>query len=174
MSQVQLLLDDGRRVTFRPIHGDDTPALMAMHDRLSADSVRRRFLGVLPHLTLAQAERFTHVDGERRLAVVAEADDGQLVAVGRYDRLPDTSSAELAVVVVDDFQHHGIGTALVSTLHGAALEHGITRFTADVATDNEPMLAAVHDAGLTFTATYDCGVATLDIPLPRRDVDDVP
>jgi len=167
MTGVPMLLDDGRRIAFRPIVGADTDALIAMHDRLSEQSVRRRFLSLLPHLPRPQADHFTHVDGVQRVAFVAEAPDGRLVAVGRYDRLPDGHTAEFAVVVEDSHQKHGIGTALVSRLREHAVAHGVDHFVAEVAADNGPMLAALHDAGLSFTATYEYGVATLDIPLPR-------
>ena len=165
MEPDHVLLDDGRRVHLRPIHADDTDALSAMHDGLSSLSVQRRFLGALPHLSLPQAERFTHVDGRQRVALVAEV-DGHLVAVGRYDRLDDDRVAELAVVVTDAFQHHGLGTALVRVLSHHAREHGVERFCAEVSADNRPMLHALRDAGLPFTASYSCGVASLDIPLP--------
>lgn len=161
-------LDDGRQVHVRPIEDDDTDALSAMHDGLSSLSVQRRFLGALPHLSLPQAEHFTHVDGRQRVAFVAEVDDGRLVAVGRYDRLDDETVAELAVVVTDEFQHHGLGTALVRLLAAHASEHGVTSLCAEVSAENQPMMHALRDAGLSFTARWSCGVASLDIPLPVR------
>ena len=109
-------LDDGRRVHVRPIGGADTSALRAMHLRLSTLSVQRRFFALLRELPLDQAERFTHVDGLDRAALVAEAGDGSIVGVARYDRASGTATAELAIVVEDAYQHHGLGTSLLEAL----------------------------------------------------------
>ncbi|MDX6197434.1 MAG: hypothetical protein QOJ79_585 [Actinomycetota bacterium] len=160
------LLIDVAALRIRPIRPDDTPALHVMHRGLSARSVYQRFFAVLPELTTEQADRFTHVDGVERFALVAEAPDGSLVAVGRYDRLPpDLHQAEVAVVVADSYQHHGLGTALVARLTAHARAAGVTEFVADVLTTNRAMHRAFADAGLVAAADNDHGVAHLVMPL---------
>ena len=145
-------LDDGRRVDVRPIGGADTSALRAMHLRLSTLSVQRRFFALLRELPLDQAERFTHVDGLDRAALVAEAGDGSIVGVARYDRASGTATAEIAIVVEDAYQHHGLGTSLLEALGSDAQLHGIDHFTADVQDDNRPMFRTLDDAGLAVQA----------------------
>lgn len=161
-----LMLDDGTPLTVRLIEGDDTERLMAMHRRLSAGTVRRRFFAMLPELDPKQAHRFTHVDGNDRAAVVAVNTAGELVAVARYDRYPGTDDAEVAVVVQDSYQHHGLGTALLTELTSYAREHGIVRFVADVLMENSPMFATFSDVGLVGTSEYSSGVAHLVMTLP--------
>lgn len=161
-----LVLDDGRRVAVRPIRPEDYDALRSMHRRLSAETVYRRFFTALPDLAAAQAERFVTVDGEDRAAIVGEDSGHGLVAVARYDRLPGTASAEVAVVVEDAYQHHRLGTELLRALVVHARAHGIAEFVADVLPTNRPMFAALRDAGLTGAADYDAGVAHLVMPLP--------
>ncbi|MDT7573344.1 MAG: hypothetical protein QOE05_3518 [Actinomycetota bacterium] len=160
------LLIDGTPLRIRPIRPTDTTELQAMHRGLSARSVYQRFFAVLPELSSDQADRFTHVDGRERFALVAQAPAGSLVAVGRYDRLPSNlRQAEVAVVVADAYQHHGLGTALVTMLTAHARAAGVTEFFADVLTTNYAMQRAFKDAGLTATSSSDHGVAHLVMPL---------
>ncbi|MDQ1687698.1 MAG: hypothetical protein QOK42_673 [Frankiaceae bacterium] len=160
------LVVNGVPLTIRPIAGEDTVRLMTLHAGLSERTVYQRFFGVLPQLSVGQAERFTHVDGVDRVALVAEAAAGHLVAVGRYDRLPpDGHAAEIAVVVADDYQHHGLGTLLVTMLRSHAHAAGVTEFVAEVLSDNRDMQDAFARAGLVSRTTHDHGVAHLVMPL---------
>jgi GNAT superfamily N-acetyltransferase len=161
-----VVLDDGRRLSIRPIRADDTDRLRAMHRRHSPATIRRRFFAMLPELAPVQADRFTHVDGTDRAALVAVDATGELVGVARYDRFAGTKDAEVAIVVQDDFQHHGLGTTLLNELTGYARDHGIERFIADVLMENSPMFATFADAGLVGTSQYESGVAHLVLTIP--------
>src|SRR3954462_474065 len=108
----EALLPDGTPVLVRPITPDDADALVALHARLSADSIYRRYFGARPHLAPADVDRFTRVDGRARFALVAMR-GGDLVAVARYEGRPRERSAELAVVVDDLLQHQGVGRLLL-------------------------------------------------------------
>jgi RimJ/RimL family protein N-acetyltransferase len=163
----QAVLDDGRMLRLRRMRDDDTVALRAMHHRLSPRTVYQRFFAALPELSLEQAERFTHVDGQMRVALVAEEPTGRLVAVGRYDRLPpDGRRAEVAFVVLDEYQHHGLGTVLARHLVTHAREEGVQTFVADVLATNAAMFHVFADTGLTPVTTYDGGIAHLEMALP--------
>jgi RimJ/RimL family protein N-acetyltransferase len=162
-----LLLADRHRVTVRRIEVADASGLRAMHRRLSPTSVLRRFFAPLPELSDERAAHFCDVDGIERVALVAVNATGDLVGVARYDRLPCTADAEVAIVVQDDHQHLGLGTALLRLLVEYAHAHGVLRFTADVLSDNARMFAAFRDAGLVGAPTYDHGVAHVLLPLPR-------
>ena len=170
-----VVLQDGRTVRIRPVRADDAPLIIAMHEGFSARTVRRRFFSSMPHLPAEQARRFAEVDGTSRVALVAETATGDLVAVARYDCLPGTGptsslvGAEFAIVVSDDYQHHGLGVALLRRLIVVARDHGVDHFTADVLMDNRPMLATFRDVGLTFTSHADGGVVHLELPLPDDD-----
>lgn len=61
----------------------------------------------------------THVDYHRRVAIVAEretADGPTLIGVGRYDAGEPPDTAEIALVVEDAWQAHGIRTFRVVVL----------------------------------------------------------
>jgi RimJ/RimL family protein N-acetyltransferase len=133
---------------------------MAFHEGLSFQTVYRRFFGVHPHLTLTEAEHFCSADTADRLAFVAVA-DGEIIGVARLERLAEPSTAEVAFVITDRYQHLGLGHDLVQVLVGAALRRGITELVADVLPDNEPMLKLLPAAGFAVSTSYSGGVVTL-------------
>ncbi len=154
----------GSTVHLRPIRPDDGGRLMEFHQRLSPQSVYRRFFFMHLRLSVAETERFTHVDYVDRLALVAE-DAGQLVAVGRYERLPGTADAEVAFVVADEFQHQGIGTKLLEHLADAALKNGITAFVAQTLSDNHDMLEVFMNSGFHVTSSREHATVNVRFPI---------
>lgn len=165
MTTSQIVID-GEPLTIRPVSAEDSGALVEMHRGLSQQTVYQRFLAVMPELGPAQADRFTHVDGADRVALVVQDADGHLVAVGRYDRLPpDYRRAEVAFVVADRYQRHGLGTLLVRLLMTRARASGVEAFLADVLTTNAAMHHTFADVGLVATSSYDAGVSHLVMPL---------
>ena len=106
---------DGTAVRIRAITEEDADRLVAFHERLSPESRRLRFFSVHPHLLPSELQRFVAVDGRRRVALVAILDD-EIVGVARFDRVAGTDRAEVALVVQDEFQGLGLGTALLEHL----------------------------------------------------------
>jgi GNAT superfamily N-acetyltransferase len=156
--------DGTLRFRLRPIRSDDGQRLVSFHDNLSDRSCYLRFFSLHPHLTANEVERFTHVDYENRLALVAEL-DGRLIAVGRYDRRPQKEVAEVAFVVADDYQHHGIGSLLLDELAAAARDRGIATFVANTLHENHPMLDVFFHSGFDVTSHGDYGTVSLLFPL---------
>ena len=111
---------DGSPILIRPIRPDDKGMLQQGLHNLSEASVQRRFLSPKPSFSRAELRYLTEVDGRNHMALVAERPNGAaraLVGVARYVRLPDDpEAAEVAVVVADSWQGHGIGTLLVDEL----------------------------------------------------------
>ncbi|MDE3085783.1 MAG: GNAT family N-acetyltransferase [Acidobacteriota bacterium] len=141
-----VLLRDGSTAHLRDIRPGDAEDLVAFHRALSPQTVILRFFGPHPELSAAEVERFTSVDGVDRVALVAER-GGEFVAVARYDRQPGSDEAEVAFVVADRLQGHGLGTILLEHLASAARAQGIRRFVADTLADNHRMISVFRDAG---------------------------
>jgi GNAT superfamily N-acetyltransferase len=158
----------GVTVHLRPIRADDGGRLQEFHEHLSPESVYRRFFFMHRKLSVAETERFTHVDYVDRLALVAEH-AGRLVAVGRYERLPGTADAEVAFVVADEFQHQGIGTTLLERLAEAALKNGIAAFVAQTLSENHPMLDVFMNSGFHVTSTREYGTVNVRFPIEPDD-----
>ncbi len=154
----------GTVVRVRPIRPDDADGLVAFHGRLSTRSIYRRFFFMHLALTPKEVSRFTTVDYVNRMAFVA-SDGGELVAVGRYERAPGTTEAEVAFVVVDEYQHHGIGTLLLESLAEAAWTNGITVFTAQTLSENHDMLSVFAHSGFAVTTASAEGTVTVRFPI---------
>jgi GNAT superfamily N-acetyltransferase len=154
----------GDRIHVRPIRPGDDVGLVAFHRQLSDRSVYRRFFFFHPALSPPEIRHFTHVDYMDRLALVAEHRH-RIIAVGRYERTPATSEAEVAFVVSDEYQHHGIGTVLLEQLVDAALPRGITVFTAETLAENRAMLAMFRKSGFPVTTTTESETVFVRFPI---------
>jgi GNAT superfamily N-acetyltransferase len=159
---------DGTTVEVRPIRPDDAAGLVAFHRDLSSRTTYLRFFSFHPELSSQEVERFTHVDMVDRVALVVEL-DGRIVAVGRFDRIEGTTSAEVAFVVADELQGHGLGPVLLDELAAAALERGITTFLAETLGENHPMLDVFYSSGYPVTSRRDRESVALEFPIAPCD-----
>jgi GNAT superfamily N-acetyltransferase len=146
----------GATLHLRPIRADDAEQLVVFHARLSFDSIYRRYFSVHPRLSPDEVRHLTQVDYVDRLALVIE-DGDDLVAVGRYDRYPDTATAEVAFVVRDDYQHLGLGHRLLETLAHAAWVRGIVTFCAETLYTNHDMMSIFRHSGYPLTTSVSRG-----------------
>jgi len=153
-------LSDGTCCNLRPIRPDDAEGLVEFHRHLSQRSTYMRFFSVHPTLSAKEVERFTTVDYVDRLALVVES-AGELIAVGRFERIIGTPDAEVAFVVADDSQHHGLGSLLLDELVRAATARGIKTFLAETLCENKAMLDVFHHSGFDVATKIDFGTVSL-------------
>ena len=73
------------------------------------------------------------------VGTLPEAHGEDIIAIGRYYLDQKTNRAEVAFVVRDDWQNHGIGTFLLKHLATIARRNGIRGFTAEVLRENRAM-----------------------------------
>ncbi|HKX75093.1 MAG TPA: GNAT family N-acetyltransferase [Acidimicrobiia bacterium] len=159
------VLRDGDVVQIRPIRPDDDERLIDFFTRMGPQSRYFRFFRVKDSLEPDEARYFTTIDYEKRMALVA-IDQGAIVAVGRYDVLPDHPEVgEVAFAVADEYQGRGIGSELLSLLTAHARRQGLTGFRAFVLADNVQMLRVFRNSGYTLTRTLEDGIYTVDFPV---------
>jgi len=170
-----VLLRDGSTARIRLIRPEDATGVVAMHSRLSPESIRLRYFTPHPSLSDAEVERLTNHTGPDRLALVAERDE-QLLAVAQYDRDPGEDEAEVAFLV--DEAHHGIGlaTILLEHLARAGWDRGITVFVASTLAENRAMLDVFAHSGFSLTTSVDEGIVNVRFPIapgvrPERSPD---
>ena len=152
-----VVLADGGTVHVRPIRPDDAERLIAFHAGLSPESVYFRFFSPKPRLTEKEIEKFTTVDMDGRVALVALLHD-DIVAVARYDRWPGRDEAEVAFTVADEHHGRGLATLLLEHLAAIAPTKGISRFTAEVLPDNRSMLGVFRRAGFEVRNEFSGGI----------------
>ena len=153
-------------VTIRPIRPEDREALATAHEHLSPESVRKRYLTPKPRLTERDLTYLTEVDGVNHVALIA-VEDGDIVGVGRWVRLPeDPTTAEVAVIVADDHQGQGLGRRLGLALADAARERGIERFNALLLSDNVAAHRLFASISRRLDSRHEAGLEELVIELP--------
>jgi RimJ/RimL family protein N-acetyltransferase len=166
-------LVDGTRVLVRPIEPKDEPLLHEAVAAMSERSVYFRFFSPLKRLPDALAHRLAVVDHKDRFALVATTEKPtgkeRILGVARYDRVPNTDVAEVAVAVVDEFQRRGLGGALLAILARAARQHGMKSFTLIVLPENQQMLGLLRRMGWIHHAKLSGGVYDISFDLPETD-----
>jgi len=147
-----LALRDGRSVRLRPVRPEDADAERAFIAALSPETLYRRFMMPVKALPDALIERFTQIDYDRELALVAietaesAGDAGgaaltqRIAAVGRILPTWDDGVAEFAIVVGDWMQHSGVGRELMLRLIAAARSRGYRMLEGIVLAENQSML----------------------------------
>ena len=160
-------LRHGDVIHIRPLRVTDERLLQDLFYRLSEDSVYERFLG---HKTCHPREEIAMLadfDDTRNAALVATGnqDVEELLAMARYDVEPATGSAEVALVVRDEWQGRGIGTALFVRLIALARAQGVPGITAQVLATNGRMLKLFRASGLPIIDRFECGIHQLTMTL---------
>ncbi|RDI64719.1 bifunctional acetate--CoA ligase family protein/GNAT family N-acetyltransferase [Nocardia pseudobrasiliensis] len=162
-----VLASDGGVVRMRPITPDDAEDLQRFHAGLSDRTRYLRYFGPYPKMTPKDLFRTTHVDYRDRVGLVAVLGDS-IVAVGRYELLPEhpgARAAEVAFVVADEHQGRGLGSILLEHLAGAAAENGIDTFVAEVLAENNAMVTVFRDAGYQVRRNRDGSVLHLEFAI---------
>jgi GNAT superfamily N-acetyltransferase len=163
-----ITISGGRTLTLRPIRAEDDEKLVAFHYRLSADSIYCRYFSFHAELSSDEVYHLTRVDYGTRLALVLE-DGDDLVGVARYERYPSTSTAEVAFLVRDDYQHLGLGHHLFASLAAAAWARGVTTFTAETLCRNHDMMSVFHHSGFPLTSSISAGQISVRMSIDPKD-----
>ncbi|WP_068030998.1 bifunctional acetate--CoA ligase family protein/GNAT family N-acetyltransferase [Nocardia mexicana] len=162
-----VLASDGGVVRLRPITPDDAETLQRFHAGLSDRTRYLRYFGPYPRMTPKDLYRTTHVDYRDRVGLVIELGEA-IIAVGRYELLPDREgprAAEVAFVVADGHQGRGLGSILLEHLAGAAAENDIETFVAEVLAENNAMVTVFRDAGYQVQRSRDGSVLHLEFAI---------
>ncbi len=159
---VDIVLRDGSTVRVRPVRTDDAPAIRAFLDGISSESIVFRFFGA-PNLDWVTSWS-VDVDYEDRYALVAETGEPpHVIAHAAYAR-ESADRAEVAFLVSDSHQGHGISTILLAHLAGVAETHGITTFTAEVMPANHRMIEVFRQSGFPVEMHSTHDAIRLELP----------
>ncbi|MBS7658850.1 GNAT family N-acetyltransferase [Candidatus Bathyarchaeota archaeon] len=136
-------LKDGNRILLRPIKPSDATMKQHFFYSLSKETIYKRYFGQLKAMPIKRIWPYVIIDYENEMVIVASAlENGveTIIGIGSYVKIPGTKTAEIALVVRDDWQNKGLGTALLSYLIEIGKNKGIESFTAWIFTDNTKML----------------------------------
>jgi acetyltransferase len=154
-------LPGGGEYTVRPIQPDDAQMLQDLMHHLSAESRYFRFVSSITELPPTMLARFTLIDYDREMALVAVlkqrvadaagdiVETERIVGVSRYITNPDQSSCEFSLVVADDFGGKGLGSRLMQSIMDVARDKGLTEIDGLVLANNPGMLKLMRSLGFT-------------------------
>jgi len=155
-----LALRDGRLCQVRAIQPDDAERLQALVAGLSPESRYNRFAATLTQLPPKLLARFTLIDYEREMALLALHRAGpdaaeQIVGVARYTTHPDGRSAEFSLLIADAFAGQGLGSRLMESLFSVARDQGLQSLDGLVLRANTAMLKLVRGLGFSVEPCED-------------------
>jgi len=168
--ETEVLLKDGSRILLRPIRQDDVERWLSFFQRQSEQTKYLRFQRDPGEMGPEDALRFCTVDYKNTFALVGEVQREkrkEIIAIGRYYRLPNKRSARVAFAIEDAYHGKGIGTRLIEWLANAARDNGITAFEGDVLAENERMMAVLRDYGFHIDSELKGGVYHVIITIAR-------
>ncbi|MFH8448895.1 GNAT family N-acetyltransferase [Streptomyces fungicidicus] len=162
-----LTLPEGGAISVRRADTGDLAAAREMHERCSAETLRRRY-----HGPVGDADRYlNHLLSPRfGRTLAAQTASGRIVGLGHL--LWDGDETEVALVVEDDWQRRGIGGELLTRLVSMAAEAGCAHVYAVTQASNTGMVAAMRGLGLPLDYQIEEGTlvitARLDAVPARR------
>jgi acetyltransferase len=154
-------LRGGGMVMVRPVRPDDARMLQRLVQELSPESRYFRFASAFKELPPSMLARFTLIDYDREMALVAvlkersASDDGEvreterIVGVSRYIANPDQTSCEFSLLVADDLNGRGLGSRLMESIVEVAREKGLAEIEGLVLANNGSMLKLMKSLGFT-------------------------
>lgn len=149
----QVQLKDGSPVVLRPIRPEDEPLVERMFHYLSKESLYYRFFGYVPQVTHEFLARYTQIDYDREMAILAEIDEEdehKMIGVVRIIADAWMDSAEYAILIADPWQRQGLGYLLTDAILDIARDRGIRKIYASVLATNKGMIHLFEKKGFTI------------------------
>ena len=161
---------DGREVEIRALQPDDKDDMLAAVGRTGAQSLQRRFFVVKRGFSEKEIAFFMNTDFANHVALVAlTEEDGRKVIIGggRYI-VTDPGIAEIAFVVIDDYQGQGVGTLLMRHLAVVGRAAGLKQLIAEVLPENAAMRKVFGKFGFQARRGGDPQLVHLVLSLEER------
>lgn len=162
----------GLNFLLRPVKISDEPLLKDFFYSLSDTTMHKRFISRrkdMPHEMLQ--DFFVVIDYTQEMVIVATIErEGKevILGVGQYGMNEGTLTAEVALVIKDDFQNMGIGAELLSYLAYIAKKQGLVGFTAEALPDNKEALHLLEKIGFEVEKKFSAGVYLMEIALREK------
>ncbi|MBI1731812.1 MAG: bifunctional acetate--CoA ligase family protein/GNAT family N-acetyltransferase [Gammaproteobacteria bacterium] len=161
----------GEKLLIRPIRPEDEPAHREFFARLNPEDLYFRFFRAVHDVTHEQLARFTQIDYDREMALIAtrRKPDGtpETLGVVRAVSDADNIAAEFAVIVRTDWHQRGLGQALMERIIAWCRRRGTRRLAGQTLAANTAMQALAKRFGFSRSVPSQ-GVVNLELPLTAR------
>ncbi|MEP7156858.1 MAG: GNAT family N-acetyltransferase, partial [Betaproteobacteria bacterium] len=152
----EIRLKDGSTLLLRPIRPDDAERERAFVAGMSDGSRYSRFQHSVSALSPEMIARFTQLDYDREMALVAiDVAQDRIAGVTRYFPNTDRTSVEFAIAVADDWQSRGLGRLLMKSLIDCARAAGYETIDGSILPANHAMLALTEKLGFIADEHHD-------------------
>jgi acetyltransferase len=149
---------DGNEYTIRPIRPEDEPKMVDFHESLSEESVYLRYFRAFNLSQRVEHERLTRIcfiDYDRTMALVVErphpeTGEQEIIAVGRLNKEVGLPEGEFSLLVSDNYQGQGLGTALLTRLLDVGRDEGLATIYAYMLDENMGMRRICKNMGFEF------------------------
>jgi acetyltransferase len=152
----------------RPIRPEDALLLSELFDTLSPQSIYYRFFFPMKKLSQEMMARFTQIDYDREIALVAISESGfeeKMLGAARVILQQNMKDAEFAVLVGDPWQGKGIGAQLLQTCLDIARERHLQNIWGVALAKNTGMLALGRKLNFTIHPSTLVGEYELNLDL---------
>jgi acetyltransferase len=137
--------------------------MVKFHETLSERSVYLRYFHLMNLEQRTTHERLTRIcfiDYDREMALVAmrrnpDTGESEILGVGRMTKIHGTNEAEVAVLVSDKWQGHGLGKELLRRLMTIGADEKIGKLTADILPDNRDVMRICEKLGFGLKHSVD-------------------
>lgn len=170
-----LCLRTGETIEFRPLLPSDEFAFRSFFYSLQAETVYYRFFynrRLFSHKAIQ--EQWANVDYRRSMSLVGFVSRGghkEMMAIGSYAAAEKEDFAEIALVIREDFQSHGLGSHLLGELEKIAKENNYKGFVADVLKENGRMIHVFRKRYPNSRSTYERGEITIEMAFEESVAD---
>jgi acetyltransferase len=158
----------GLQILVRPIKPEDAPLLTELFENLSPESRYHRFFSPMKSLSRDFLVRFTQIDYDRHIGLVAlarEDDEEKMLGVARVIMESDQRNAEFSVAVGDRWQGKGVGRRLLERCLEAGRDYGIETVQGYVLAENRQMLKLGQELGFRISGNGEANTYHLTIDL---------
>ncbi len=164
----------GLNIMLRPVKITDETLLKNFFYALSEDSMYLRFFSMRRDMPHSRLQEFMVIDYSRKmviLAVLQEKERETIVGLGQYEVNRDLHTAEVAIVVKDEYQGKGVGTEILSYLTYLARRQGLLAFTAEVLVENRPMIMLFEKMGFDIEKRREEGVYEMSLRFREEKIE---
>jgi acyl-CoA hydrolase/GNAT superfamily N-acetyltransferase len=159
--------NSGLKIHLRPVRISDEPLLKDFFYSLSEGTMHKRFMQAqrsMPHEVLQ--ESFVVIDYSKEMVILSILQQDQkeiITGLAQFTTNEGSHTAEVAIVIKDEYQNQGIGTELLIHLTYIAKKQGLLGFSADVLKDNRAMLHLFEKVGFDIERKTKPDVYTLGL-----------
>lgn len=152
----------------RPVKPEDGPLFMDFNQSLSETSIYYRFFRYIKSFTPRQIHRFSTIDYDREIALIAfpgRENEDKMLGIIRIVGHPDGKRGEFGIIISDAVQGQGLGSILMDVALNTAKKQGYKTIYGSVLPENEGMKGLARKIGFQLKFNFEDIIVDLSLDL---------